>query len=82
MKWGVPADALFGNIMFSAFFGMIMGGGNPLYYLLFFVIHLPLVILADRNPYFAHEWAVWFRTRAAIIGNTLDAHAPEGQSGV
>ena len=73
MTWGVPFEgwAMNGIITYLAF--AFVGGGNPLYILLFPAMHFPMVMLADRNPGFFIELRVWFATRAQMIGPTLVA---------
>lgn len=78
MKWGVPMQGYFGNVFFTALFAFIVGQGNPAFYLLFFVFHIPMVALANRNPNFFHEIAMWAETRGRTIGGVLYAVGGRG----
>lgn len=80
MKLGVPDTGYWCNLFGTCLVAMVIGRGNPAYYLLFPVLHFPMAALADRNPYFFDQWLLWMRTRATIIGSVLFAHGRGGSS--
>ena len=64
MKWGVPVEGWTINLFGTFLFGMVMG--SPLYWLLFFVFHLPMRAISDRNPNFFREIRMWFDTKGRL----------------
>lgn len=73
MHWGVPMEGFYFNIFGTALFAFIVGRGNPFYWLIFFVLHLPMVALANKNPNFFHEWIMWLDTKGRMVGGILHA---------
>lgn len=73
MFLGAPAEAVALNICGTAFFTMIVGRGNPVYYLIFLGLHVPMVVLANRNANFFQEWRAWWLTFAQAVSDTLFA---------
>lgn len=71
MKWGVPMEGYFLNLFGTFIFGMVMG--SPLWWALFFVVHLPMRALANRDPNFFRELRLWLETKGSNIGGVLSA---------
>lgn len=80
MKWGVPAEGWYCNLLGSLFGGMILG--NPLYWLMMGPIHLVMRGISNKNPNFFREWRVWMNTRSAIAGGTLWAMRSRSTTGL
>lgn len=78
MKWGVPMEAFYFNLFGTALVFAVVGGGNPLFWLLFFAFHVPLVALSNRNPNFFHEAFMWMETRGRSVGGVLHAVGGSG----
>lgn len=71
MKWGVPMEGYFLNLFGTFIFGMVMG--SPLWWGLFFVVHLPMRALANRDPTFFRELRLWLETKGSNIHGALAA---------
>lgn len=82
MRMGVPVEGFFANVVGSTLLAMVIGRGNPAYYLIIVAIHIPLVILSDRNPHFFHEWKVWLLTLGSMVGNVLFVSGRENETSV
>ncbi|RAI56051.1 VirB3 family type IV secretion system protein [Roseicella frigidaeris] len=71
MRWGVPMEGYYLNLFGTWLLGMVLG--SPLWWATFFVWHLPMVALTNRNPHFFHELRMWYVTRGQTIGGVLRA---------
>ena len=74
MKLGAPMEAAYANLFGTVIGGMVLG--SPVWWLLVPVFHVPMVVLANRNPNFFHELRMWFETYGQVIGSVLPALPP------
>ena len=74
MKLGAPMEAAYANLFCTIIGGMVLG--SPVWWLLVPVFHVPMVVLANRNPNFFHELRMWFETYGQVIGSVLPALPP------
>lgn len=76
MKMGAPMEAAYANLFGTVIGGMVLG--SPVWWLLVPVVHVPMVLLANRNPNFFHELRMWLATKGQILGAELPALPPAG----
>lgn len=76
MHWGVPMEGYYFNLFGTWLLGMIVG--NPFLWLTFFLWHIPMVALSNKNPYFFHELYMWYQTQGQMIGNVVHAVGGKG----
>lgn len=74
MKLGAPMEAAYANLFCTIIGGMVLG--SPVWWLLVPVFHVPMVVLANRNPNFFHELRMWFETHGQVVGSVLPALPP------
>lgn len=76
MRWGVPMEGFYLNVFGTWLFGMVLG--SPFIWLTFFLWHMPMVALSNKNPNFFHELHMWYYTRCQMIGSVVPAFNERG----